>query len=78
MGNDYCPSFWLLVDERHYLTTGPEILSEFTPSTAITINIQLKAGQTVRVENQISTLIYGTATTGVIDSWFTGFMLYEL
>ena len=77
-GNEFSPLFWLLVDDDRYLNTGLVLSDDPDPSTSIIINIQLTAGQIVRVENRESTLIFGTSAGGDINSWFTGFMLYEI
>ncbi len=49
-----------------------------TPTGTMTINLELTAGQVVRVENDLSTLIYGTHSSGYLQSWFTGYMLFAL
>ena len=41
------------------------------------IILELTAGQSVRIESQDSTEVYGT-TSGFYQSWFTGFLLFEL
>ena len=48
-----------------------------TPTASFTINIQLTAGQVVKVENDNSASVTGT-NSGYINSWFTGHMLYAL
>ena len=48
------------------------------PASSSTINLELTAGQIVRVENIVSTEVAGTEFTGVIRSWFTGHLLYAL
>lgn len=70
--------FWLLVDQERYAYSSLYTDSHSTPSDSTTINIQLTAGQLVRVENDYSSLVYGTNSEGYILSWFTGFMLYAL
>ena len=69
--------FWLLVDDQryavHYLYA-----TEYAPSGSITINLELEAGQIVRVENDYATVIFGTGNDGAIHSWFTGHLLYSL
>ena len=78
-GNENSSNLWLLVDEARFMFCGFVIDNDPGPSNSITINIQLTAGQIVRVENSHSTQIYGThSLDGAIESWFTGFMLYEL
>ena len=79
-GNDYSSLFWLVVDGKRFMYGGLfDLYTDNGPSTANTINIRLTAGQVVRVENQVSSEIYGTRVAdGAIESWFTGFMLYKL
>ena len=77
--NDGRANFWLLIDEDRYLYFDVNIFDGGSAPTGTTaINIQLTAGQIVRVENNISTLIYGTDSAGTISSYFTGYMLYLL
>ena len=52
--------------------------SNEAPSSSATINLQLSAGQLVRIENFGSTLVYGTFEEGFLQSWFTGHLLYAL
>ena len=52
--------------------------SDLDPSGTATINIELTAGQIVRIENAGSTAIYGTNSPGYMYSWFTGHLLYAL
>ena len=70
-------NFWILVDDQryagHFLYTA-----DVPPAGSATIILQLTAGQIVRVENQYSSIIYGTSSDGVILSWFTGHLLYPL
>ena len=47
------------------------------PSGSITITLHLTAGQIVQVQNQQSTVVYGTYSDG-IRSWFSGHMLYQI
>ena len=70
-------TFLFLVDEErvagHY---------EYSPGTCClngdaTINLELSAGQIVRIENGFSTTILGTFN-GIMRSWFTGHLLYAL
>ena len=71
--------FWLLVDEQRYLNyDGYFEPSQVAPTGTATVNLQLTAGQIVRVENRASSIIYGTDSEGLIQSWFTGHMLYAL
>ena len=77
--NDGRAHFWLLIDEERYFYFNIALDGGSTaPTGTATINIQLTAGQIVRVENNISTLIYGTNSEGIIQSYFTGFLLYLL
>ena len=75
--------FWIVVDSVRYayseINTGGmgEELGSERPTGSFTINIQLTAGQVVQVQNDNSELVYGT-TSGYIQSWFTGHMLYAL
>ena len=48
------------------------------PTSAVTMNVQLATGQRVRVENMRSDNVYGTDPSGVMMSWFTGYMLFAL
>ena len=78
-GFDGRGDFVLLVDEQRYLgTTTYTTNSDAKPTGTATINIELTAGQIVRVENRESTSIFGTSSGGTIQSYFTGYMLYLL
>ena len=77
-GNEFCSQFWLLIDDVRYLNSGLILSDDQSPSNTITINLILTAGQIVRVENRVSSLIYGTSGSGDINSWFTGYMLFEI
>ena len=77
-GNEFSLLFWLLIDNDRYLNTGLVLSDDPDPSTSITINLQLSAGQIVRVENRESTLIFGTSVGGDINSCFTGYMLFVI
>ena len=50
--------FWLLIDEERYFYL--ENYTTYSESVTTTINVELTAGQIVRVENNISTFISGT------------------
>ena len=76
-GNEFCSLFWLLIHDDRYLNSGLILSDDESPSNTITINLLLAAGQIVRVENRVSSLIYGTSGSGDINSWFTGYMLFE-
>ena len=73
---------WLLIDEVRKTFSDMDFHEQgsgsSSPTGAFTINMQLTAGQIVRVENEASTFIYGTTESGVMQSWFTGYMLYSL
>ena len=76
--NDSTCHFWLLIDEERYVYSAIYTYGGGTPTGTVTINLELTAGQIVRVENNDSTLIYGTDANGIIQSWFTGFLMYAL
>ena len=68
-----------MVDEARYAEIDLETInSDGYPDGSATINIELTAGQIVRVENIISTVVYGTDASGYLYSWFTGHLLYAL
>ena len=76
-GNEYNGSFYFLVDEVRYAEKdGVSGGSNEAPASSATINLQLNAGQLVRIENVGSTLLYGTHAEGFVQSWFTGHLLY--
>ena len=77
-GNEYYGTFMFLVDEVRYAENDLFVGSDVHPSGSATINIELRAGQIVRIENYGSTLIYGTSEGGNMYSWFTGHLLYAL
>ena len=78
-GNEYNGSFYFLVDEIRYAEKdGHSGDSNQAPASSATINLQLNAGQLVRIENVGSTLLYGTHAEGFVQSWFTGHLLYAL
>ena len=68
--------FWFLLDDQRYSLY--QLYTSGTVTGSATIVLELTAGQIVRVENYISTIIYGTDSEGAIRSWFTGHMLYAL
>ena len=53
-----------LVDEVRYAENDLYVESDIHPSGSATTNVELKAGQIVRIENFGSTLIYGTSEEG--------------
>ena len=78
-GNASHGTFWFLVDEvRYAYKTAYFYNADSTPSGSTTINIELTAGQIVRIENLDSTVIYGTHEDGFMQSWFTGHLLHAL
>ena len=79
-GNNYDGGFWLLVDEVRFAYKDAQDTSSSNslPSGSATINVELTAGQIVRVENRGSSLLYGTDAEGFMNSWFTGHLLYGL
>ena len=78
-GNENSGTSFILVDEVRYAEIDLEtIYSDGYPDGSATINIELTAGQIVRVENIISTVVYGTDPSGYLYSWFTGHLLYAL
>ena len=75
--------WWLLVDgaRRTYYNMDyheADGSGSLTPTSASTINLELAAGQVVRVENDQSNNVYGTDPSGTMQSWFTGFMMFAL
>ena len=70
--------FWIVVDDQRY-ARFLMYSSDTTPPGSTTINLELNAGQIVMVENDHSTVIFGTEKpSGAILSWFTGHMIYAL
>ena len=78
LGNDGHGAFFFLVDEEQFAFEDEWNFSDESTSGSCTINMQLTAGQIVRIENWQSTGIYGTDSAGYIRSWFTGHLLYAL
>ena len=76
--DNFYGTFYLLLDEMRYTYVDEYVESNFIPAGSATINIELTAGQVVRIENAGSTMIYGTHSTGYIYSWFTGHLLHAL
>ena len=78
-GNENQGSFYFLADEVRYANKDLYVGSDVHPSGSATINIELTAGQIVRIENYGSTVIFGTSDEqGEMYSWFTGHLLYAL
>ena len=75
--NNNLSNFFLLIDGERY-TDNELVTSGGNPTSTVTINVELTAGQIVQVENDESTLIFGTNPDAIIHSWFTGFLLYAL
>ncbi len=46
-------------------------------SGSATILLYLEAGQSVQIENQISSAIYGIQAEGFMSSWFSGSLVYS-
>ena len=78
LGNDGHGAFFFLVDEQKFAFEDEWNTGDESTSGSCTINMQLTAGQIVRIENWQSTGIYGTESEGYIRSWFTGYLLYAL
>ena len=78
-GNYYYGDFIFLVDDEQYayVDEGTDN-SNLTPTGTGSINIELTAGQTVRIENQGSFSVIGSDELGMMYSWFTGHLLYAL
>ena len=75
--------WWLLVDNTRITYFDMDYHEQGgsgtqTPTSAVTMNVQLTAGQVVRVENYKSSNVYGTDSSGVMMSWFTGFLIFAL
>ena len=66
----------MLVDGQRYLLKNTFTESNPNPGGAITINLELAAGQVVSVMNQHSSEVYGI--DGYVFSWFTGHLLMAL
>ena len=80
--SDSQADFWFLIDEVRYVYHDMDYAEDgsatLNPTGTATINVQLTAGQIVRVENDNSITINGTDASGVINTWFTSYMLYAL
>ena len=77
-GNNHWADFILKVDDTPYFTFILSTGDHGEPGGCATITVQLTAGQVVSVQNDQSTSIYGTDSTGAYNSWFTGRLLYLL
>ena len=78
IGNEFSGTFYFLVDEVRYAVVEEYTDDDAWPGGYATINMELSAGQLVRIENVGSTILYGTETDGFYFSWFTGHLLYAL
>ena len=67
--------WWMRCDTL--MKTKMSVLIQRQLRTA-TINIELRAGQIVRIEYKGSSKVGGTNSTGTMLSWFTGHLLYAL
>ena len=45
-------------------------------SATSTFILHLDQGQQLQVQNEISTIVYGTHSNGYVSSWFQGHLLY--
>lgn len=72
--------FYLLIDGVQYfsITHYSGFDDRHYPSGVMTINVELRAGQRVQVQNNTSDVVFGTDSNGRISSFFSGFLLYEL
>ena len=71
-------SFYFLVDEERFAYVEEHSDFDGAPGGYATINIELTAGQLVRIQNLHSDTIWGTAVGDGYFSWFTGHLLYAL
>ena len=76
--NSNYENFWFIVDNDRVAYMPMYEDTDPSPAASATINLELTAGQIVRIESNVSTLIYGTHADGFIYSWFTGFLVYAL
>ncbi len=77
-GNNYYGDFWFVVDNNRVAYMEMYEDTDATPTPSATINLELTAGQIVRIESNVSTEIYGTHADGFIFSWFTGFLMFAV
>ena len=78
-GNNHRCGFYILVNEERFAFMDAWFYHfDSTPSESATINLELLAGQTVRVENIGPSVVYGTSDTGFLYSWFTGHLLHAM
>ena len=78
LGSSSFGAFFFLVDEERFAFEDEWNKTDDSTSGSATINMELRAGQIVRIENYGSLLIYGTDPSGYMFSWFTGHLLYAL
>ena len=76
-GSDFSGTFVFTVDDDAYAAMLTFSDNDSAPSASATINLELSAGQVVRVENVDSTIIFGTEF-GLVYTWFSGHLLYPL
>ena len=67
LGNDGHGVFFFLVDEEKFAFEDEWNTGDESTSGSCTINMQLTAGQIVRIENWQSTGIYGTESEGYMS-----------
>ncbi len=77
-GNNNDGSFWFLVDNTRVVFIEEYNDDYSSPQGTGSIILELRAGQSVRIENNGSTEVYGLSQAGHLRSWFTGFLLYTL
>ncbi len=71
-------SFWFLVDNTRVTYIDAYDADASQPQGTGIIVLELTAGQSVRIENNVSNIVFGTYHEGHLHSWFTGFLLYSL
>ena len=76
LGNDGHGAYFFLVDEERFAFEDEWNTGDESTSGSCTINMELTAGQTVRIENWQSTGIYGTDSDGYVKTWFTGYLIF--
>ena len=76
-GSDFSGTFVFTVDDDAYAAMLTFSDNDSAPSASATINLELSAGQVVRVENVDSAIIFGTEF-GLVYTWFSGHLLFPL
>ena len=76
LGNDGHGAYFFLVDEERFAFEDEWNTGDESTSGSCTINVQLTAGQILRIENWQSTGIYGTDSDGYVKTWFTGYLIF--